>query len=63
MYKYEIIIEQEKIKSNDFKQIIKILKWLVDKDYIVIFKSYKDSISMSIENNFDIIMLEDNLEV
>lgn len=63
MYKYEIIIEQEKIKSNDFKQIIKILKWLVDKDYIVIFKSYKDNISMSIENNFDIIMLEDNLEV
>ena len=63
MYNYEIIIEQEKVKSNDLKQIIKILKWLIDKGYIVMFKSYRDNISTTIEDDYDISMLEDNMEV
>lgn len=62
MYKYEIIIKQDKVMSNDFKQVIEILKWLLDQNYKSIFRSKSDNINMSIEDEIDILMLEDNLK-
>ena len=62
MYKYEIIIKQDKVMSNDFKQVIEILKWLLDQNYKSIFRSRSDNINMTIEDEIDILMLEDNLK-
>lgn len=62
MYKYEIIIKQDKVMSNDFKQVIEILKWLLDQNYKSIFRSISDNINMIIEDEIDILMLEDNLK-
>lgn len=62
MYKYEIIIKQDKVMSNDFKQVIEILKWLLDQNYKSIFRSRSDNINMAIEDEIDILMLEDNLK-
>lgn len=62
MYKYEIIIRQDKVKTNDFEQVIEILKWLLDKDCEIIFRSAKDNINLTIEDELDIVMLKDNIE-
>lgn len=62
MYKYEIIIKQDKVKTNDFKQVVSILEWLLDKGYEVIFRSLDDNITFHIEDELDIEMLKDNLE-
>lgn len=63
MYKYEIIIKQDKVKTNDFQQVIEILKWLLNEGYEVIFKNIEDNTKITIENELDIVMLLDNMEV
>lgn len=62
MYKYEIIIRQDKVKTNDFEQVIEILKWLLDKNCEITFRSVKDNINLTIEDELDIVMLKDNIE-
>ena len=62
MYKYEIIIKQDKVKTNDFKQVINVLEWLLEKGYEVIFRSIEDNINFHIADELDIEMLKDNLE-
>lgn len=62
MYKYEIIIKQDIVKTNDFKQVIEILRWLLNQGYDIIFKSTSDNITITVEDEMDIVMLEDNIE-
>lgn len=59
MYNYEIIIENTKVKSNDFEHLLKIIKNLIDKDYVIIFKSNNKNINITLYDIFDIAMLED----
>lgn len=62
MYKYEIIIKQDIVKTNDFRQVIEILRWLLNQGYDIIFKSTSDNITITVEDEMDIVMLEDNIE-
>lgn len=59
MYNYEIIIENTKVKSNDFEHLLKIIKSLIDKDYVIIFKDNNKNINSTLYDIFDIAMLED----
>lgn len=58
--RYEIIVETNKIKTDDLKQIFKILKYLVNKDYKATFKALH--ISYIVENDIDLEMLKDMME-
>ena len=62
MYNYEVIVNNQKIKTNDLNEIIKILKYLIENNYNVQFISNYDNVKLNIEDIFDIAMIEDNLE-
>jgi hypothetical protein len=63
MYAYEIIIENDKVKTNDFNIIIKLLKYFVSKDFEMIFVNNKTHSYINVIDNFDIAMIEDNIEI
>ena len=62
MYSYEIIIENDKVKSNDLKQVLKILKFMIEKGYELVFKDNTNNSYIEIYDVFDIAMIEDNME-
>lgn len=62
MYNYEVIVNNQKIKTNDLNEIIKILKYLIENNYNAQFISNYDNVKLNIEDIFDIAMIEDNLE-
>lgn len=62
MYAYEIIIENDKVKSNDLKQVLKILKFMIEKGYALVFKDNTNNSYIEIYDIFDIAMIEDNME-
>lgn len=62
MYNYEVIVNNQKIKTNDLNEIIKILKYLIENNYKAQFISNYDNVKLNIEDIFDIAMIEDNLE-
>lgn len=62
MYAYEIIIENDKVKSNDLKQILKIIKYMIEKGYELVFKDNTNNSYIEIYDVFDIAMIEDNME-
>lgn len=62
MYAYEIIIENDKVKSNDLKQVLKILKFMIEKGYELVFKDNTNNSYIEIYDIFDIAMIEDNME-
>lgn len=61
MYTYEIIIENDKVKSNDLKQVLKILKFMIEKGYELVFKDNTNNSYIEIYDIFDIAMIEDNI--
>lgn len=61
MYTYEIIIENCKVKTNDFELVLKILNSMLDKDYNIYFKNTKINNSIKVLDIFDIAMIEDNM--
>lgn len=61
MYTYEIIIENCKVKTNDFELVLKILNSMLDKNYNISFKNTKINSSIKVLDIFDIAMIEDNM--
>ena len=62
MYNYEVIVNNQRIKTNDLNENIKILKYLIENNYNAQFISNYDNVKLNIEDIFDIAMIEDNLE-
>ena len=61
MYTYEIIIENCKVKTNDFDLVLKILNSMLDKNYNIFFKNNKINSSIKVIDIFDIAMIKDNM--
>ena len=61
MYTYEIIIENCKVKTNDFELVLKILNSMLDKNYNIFFKNTKINSSLNVLDIFDIAMIKDNM--
>lgn len=61
MCTYEIIIEKDKVKTNNFELVIKILNVMVDKNYDITFKNNESNTKIKVLDMFDIIMIKDNM--